>query len=94
MRGDREEVHDPGADGPVRERELVHGLEAHDLEAHGQEVHGQGEEADSLALADGRNLSLGEAAVEADRSLRTGPGDPCRARGGDGAAGWGLGEGE
>lgn len=86
MRGVREvrEVHDPGADGPARERELVHG----------QEVHGQGEEADSLALADGRNLSLGEAAVEADRSLRTGPGDPCRARGGDGAAGWGLGEGE
>lgn len=77
------EVHVPEPDGPARERELAHGLEAH----------GQVEGADSPALAGGRNLSPGEAAAEADRSLRTGPGDPCRARGGGGAAGWGLGGG-
>lgn len=82
------EVHVPEPDGPARERELAHGLEAHDLEAHGQ-VEG----ADSPALAGGRNLSPGEVAAGADRSLRMDPGDPCRARGGGGAAGWGLGGG-
>jgi hypothetical protein len=56
-------------------------------------VHGPEEEADSPAGAIGRSWSPAEAAAAGDRSWRRGPGGPCRGRGGDAAAGWGLGGG-
>lgn len=77
------EVHDPGVHGQDQVRDREDG-QVYDQKAHGQV------EADNLVGADVQNLSPGAAATAAVRSLRTGPGDPCHARGGgDGVeSGW------